>query len=96
MTQVPASLAPHLTGATATPRAGGLALLLRLKLRLLRNRVVQLADQSPLRLMLVLLFMAVIWGSLYAVFDYVFTFMRRFEQQASSPFRSSSTFSSWP
>ena len=82
MTQVPASLAPHLTGDALAPRGGGFSLLLRLKLRLLRNRVLQLADQSPLRLMLVVLFMAVIWGSLYAVFDYVFTFMRRFEQQA--------------
>lgn len=63
-------------------RPGSLALLVRLKLRLLRNRVRQIADQSPMRLLLVILFLAVIWGALYAVFDYVFTFLRRFEQQS--------------
>jgi ABC-2 type transport system permease protein len=57
-------------------------LLLRLRLRLLGNRMRQLADQSPLRVILVLAFLAVIWGALYGIFDYVFTFLRRFEQQA--------------
>lgn len=78
-----------MTNITASPPAvvapmctDSLGLLVRLKLRLLRNRIRQLADQSPLRLLLVIVFMAAIWGSLYLVFDYVFTFMRRFEQQA--------------
>lgn len=57
-------------------------LLLRLKLRLLRNRLRQIADQSPMRLLLVILFLSLIWGALYAIFDYVFTFLRRFELQA--------------
>ena len=82
MTQLPASLAGSMIGGVALPPGGGVGLLLKLKLRLLRNRIRQIADQSPLRLMLVILFLAIIWGALYAVFDYVFTFMRRFEQQA--------------
>lgn len=82
MTHLPASITAMTFEATDRGRPGSLGLLVRLKLRLLHNRVRQLADQSPLRLLLVLLFLAVIWVTLYAVFDYVFTFMRRFEQQA--------------
>ena len=66
------------------PTVPGLGLLLRVRLTVLRNRVRQLIDQSPLRLLLVMVFIGVIWGSLYLLFDYVFRFMRRdqFEQQA--------------
>lgn len=82
MTQIPASLVSPIAGGAVAPLGGGIGLLIKLKLRLLRNRIRQIADQSPLRLMLIVLFLAIIWGALYAVFDYVFTFMRRFEQQA--------------
>lgn len=60
----------------------GLGLLLRLKLTLLRNRAAQMINQSPLRLLLVILFVAVIWGALYTIFDNALVFMRRFEQSA--------------
>lgn len=82
MAQIPASMQILAMDDSERGEPGSLALLIRLKLRLLRNRVRQIADQSPLRLLLVILFLAVIWGALYAVFDYVFTFLRRFEQQA--------------
>ncbi len=69
--------------AAANPAmAGSLGVLIRLRLRLLRNRLRQLADQSPARLLLILLFIGVIWFALYGVFDYVFTYLRRFEQQS--------------
>ncbi|MBN2563881.1 MAG: hypothetical protein JXQ75_23445 [Phycisphaerae bacterium] len=61
----------------ATP---GLSLLLRLKLTLLRNRMGQLINESPLRLLLVIMFVAAIWGALYAIFDSAFLFMHRFER----------------
>ncbi len=67
--------------ATSTPP--GLGLLLQLKLTILRNRVSQLINQSPLRLLLVLLFIGCIWFALYAAFDNAFVFMRRFEQEAA-------------
>ena len=70
---------------TTLPAAGdtsSLAVLIRLRLRLLRNRTRQLADQSPLRLILILLFIGIIWIALYGVFDFVFTYLRRFEQQS--------------
>lgn len=62
----------------------GLGLLMRIRLAVMRNRLRQLTDQSPLRLLLVILFVGVIWVALYMLFDYVFRFMRRdqFEQQA--------------
>ncbi len=60
----------------------GFGLLLRLKLTLLRNRVTQLVNESPLRLLLVFVFVATIWMALYAIFDNAFVFMRRFEQSA--------------
>jgi len=66
------------------PRPPGLGLLMRIRMAVLRNRIRQLTDQSPLRLLLVFLFVGVIWLALYLLFDYVFRFMRRdqFEQQA--------------
>jgi ABC-2 type transport system permease protein len=69
----------HAAGISA---AAGLELLLRLKLRLLVNRVRQLADQSPLRLLMAVVFVAAIWGGLYVMFERVFVFLRRFEQPA--------------
>jgi len=78
--------ATAMTVEAAPPAASppGLGLLLRIRLAVLRNRVRQLTDQSPARLLLVLLFVAIIWIALYMLFDYVFRFMRRdqFEQQA--------------
>ena len=55
---------------------------MRLKLTLLRNRLRQLVDQSPLRLLLIIVFVAAIWGALYAIFDHAFLFMGRFQQSA--------------
>lgn len=60
----------------------GLGLLIRLKLRLLRNRLRQLTDQSPLQLLMVIVFVAVIWSGLYLIFDHVFVSLRRFEDEA--------------
>jgi ABC-2 type transport system permease protein len=57
-------------------------ILLRLKLRLLRNRLGQLVDQSPLAMLLAVVFITTIWVTLYLVFEYVFRFLRRFEQPA--------------
>lgn len=57
-------------------------LLLRLKLVLLRNRIGQLINKTPLRMLLVILFVAVIWGALYVIFDSAFVFMRRFPHAA--------------
>ena len=68
--------------ATLTASAPGLGLLIRLKLRVLRNRIHQLIDQSPLTVALAIFFVALIWFGLYAVFENVFTFLRRFEQPA--------------
>lgn len=59
-----------------------LRLLLRLKLAILRNRLGQLVDQSPLRLLLIISFVAGIWAALYTVFDNALRFMGRFEQSA--------------
>jgi len=64
------------------PTLPGAGQLIRLKLTLLRNRARQLIDQSPMRLLLVLLFIAVIWVSLYFVFELAFRFLRRFEQES--------------
>jgi ABC-2 type transport system permease protein len=71
-----------MSATAATTGGSSLGLLLRLKVRLLRNRMRQLIDQSPMRLMLVLAFVAAIWYMLYAVFDHVFLFLRRYEQQS--------------
>lgn len=71
---------PH--AAPLSPPSPGVGLLLRLKLTLLRNRARQLVDQSPLRLLLILLFIAAIWGALFAIFDNAFLFMQRFPQSA--------------
>jgi len=75
---------PPIAAVHAGPDAliGSLGILIRLRLRLLRNRLRQLVDQSPLRLLLILLFIGIIWVALYGVFDYVFTYLRRFEQQS--------------
>lgn len=77
MTQLPRSHAPAIVDAQV-----GIGILIRLKATLLRNRVRQLLDQSPMRLLLIIFFVAVIWLLLYAVFAHVFTFLRRFEQPA--------------
>jgi ABC-2 type transport system permease protein len=60
----------------------GFDVLLRLRLTILRNRIRQLLDQSPLRVLLIIVFVTVIWGALYAIMQNLFVFMRRFEQQA--------------
>ncbi|MCG8407384.1 MAG: hypothetical protein MI923_19470 [Phycisphaerales bacterium] len=70
---------PTTTEAIALP---GLTLLIRLKLRLLRNRLRQLTDQSPLQLLMVIVFVGTIWGGLYVIFDHVFVYLRRFEYEA--------------
>jgi ABC-2 type transport system permease protein len=60
----------------------GFDVLLRLRLTILRNRIRQLLDQSPLRVLLVVVFVAAIWAALYGIMQNLFVFMRRFEQQA--------------
>lgn len=72
--------APSVLGAAADP---GLRWLVRLRIAVLRNRFNQVLDQSPIKLLLVLLFIAIIWGALYLVFDEAFRFMRKFEQQSA-------------
>jgi ABC-2 type transport system permease protein len=68
----------------STPHASaGLGWLLRLKAAIIRNRLSQLVNQSPVKLLLVILFIGVIWAALYFVFDEAFRFMRRFEQPAA-------------
>ncbi len=72
--------------ASRFPRAGaapGLTWLLWLKSAIIRNRVSQLVNQAPLKLLLIILFIAVIWSALYLIFDEAFRFMRRFEQPAA-------------
>jgi len=82
----PSSQAVALDSAVGSRSPGGppagLHLLLQLRFRLLRNRVRQLIDQSPLRLLTAILFVACIWASLYFLFEHIFFFMRRFEQPA--------------
>lgn len=65
-----------------TFRLPRLRLLFALKSALLRNRVDQLVNQSPLRVILVVLFVAAIWGALYMIFDNAFAFLHRFPQSA--------------
>lgn len=68
---------------SASPSAAeGLGLLLRLRLRLMTNRLRQLIDHSPMRLLTAILFIVVIWAALYLMFENIFIFMRRFEQPA--------------
>lgn len=57
-------------------------LLLRLKLTILRNRLRQLTDQSPLQLLMVIGFLATIWLGLYLIFDQVFRFIRQYDKAA--------------
>ena len=66
----------------ATLPRPGFDVLLRLRLTILRNRIRQLLDQSPLRVLLVVVFVAAIWAALYGIMQNLFVFMRRFEQQA--------------
>lgn len=68
---------------TQTAAVPTLGLLLNLKLKLLRNRLRQLTDQTPLQLLLIILFIGTIWGGLYLIFDHVFVFMGRFQEQAA-------------
>ncbi|MBK8269007.1 MAG: hypothetical protein IPK83_12155 [Planctomycetes bacterium] len=64
----------------ATPAAIGV--LIRMKLTLLRNRLRQLADQSPLQLLLIIIFIGTIWAGLYLIFDHVLIYIRKFEEEA--------------
>jgi len=73
---------PRITESVAAA-APGIGLLCHLKLTLLRNRLRQLLDRSPLKLLLAILFIAVIWTSLFLLFDEAFRFMRRFEERAT-------------
>lgn len=57
-----------------------LGLLMRLKFALLKNRVGQVINRSPLKLLLVVFFVAMIWAALFLLFDSGFRFMRRFQQ----------------
>ncbi|HVP12421.1 MAG TPA: hypothetical protein VMV94_14695 [Phycisphaerae bacterium] len=61
----------------------GFAWLLRLRMAAVRNSMGQLINQSPLKVLLVIMFISIIWASLYLVFDEAFRFMRRFEQSSA-------------
>ncbi len=65
--------------AAALPGSG---LLVRIKLRLLRNRLHQLVDHKPLQLLLIFLFVGTIWGGLYLIFDRVLILIRQHPEQA--------------
>ncbi len=69
----------HAQDASALP---GFGLLVRLKLRLLRNRLSQLVDEKPLQLLLILLFVGTIWGGLTLIFDRVLILIRQHPEQA--------------
>lgn len=73
---------PAHTAATSAAAAPGFGLLVRLKLRLLRNRLRQLVDERPLQLLLIFLFVGTIWGGLYLIFDRVLILIRQHEEQA--------------
>lgn len=76
------STEPRGSATTAMPNPG-FGLLLRLRLTLLRNRLRQLVDQSPLKLLLVVLFVGVIWISLYGMFDRVFQHLNRWDYRSA-------------
>ena len=78
MTTLRATISSHEVSAPA-PTMG---LLVRLKLALLRNRIRQLVDQSPLQLLLIIVFVATIWAGLYFIFDHVLLYIRKFEKEA--------------
>lgn len=66
----------------------GFGLLLRIKLRILRNRTLQIATQAPLKFVLALTFLAGIWLSLYGLFFSVFSFIHErwaFESIVAQP-----------
>ncbi len=65
--------------AVPIPRLG---VLVRLKFRILSNRVSQLVNKSPLALLMAIVFIGTIWFALYSIFENVFVFLRRFEQPA--------------
>jgi len=73
--------------ATAHPPAAvvlpSLGLLCRLRWAVMRNRVRQLVNESPMKLLLVILFICLIWAALYKLFDGAFIIMRRFDQEAT-------------
>lgn len=58
-------------------------LLLSLKARLLLNRVNQLLDEAPVRVLISAGFLIAIWASLYLLFYRVFEFLKRFPEQTA-------------
>ena len=65
------------------PSLPGLTWLLRLRMTIVHNRLGQLINHSPIKLLLIIVFVSAIWSSLYLVFDEAFRFMRRFEQPSA-------------
>jgi len=53
------------------------SVLLALKWRILRNRLNQILDESPVRVLVTVVFIAIIWLSLYLLFRRVFVFLGR-------------------
>lgn len=68
--------------ATTSTNPGGFRLLLRLRGRLIRNRLAQAAEAAPLRMVTVVLFTSLIWYALYEMFDRIFVFLRMFREQS--------------
>jgi len=67
----------------AEPVRTHLALLLRVKVRSLRNRVYQAVDEAPLRLFATVALVAVIWFGLFKLFDSVFLQLSRTPLEAT-------------
>ncbi len=82
MTSLPATSEPGFNYGARRFVPPSIGVLVRMKLTLLRNRMRQLVDQSPLQLLLVIAFVGTIWAGLYLLFDHIFVYIRRFEEQA--------------
>jgi len=69
--------------ATAAVRSDstGFALLLAMKVRVIRNRVRQVAEDAPLRVVLIVGFIIAIWLTLYLLFDRIFMTLSMFPEQ---------------
>jgi ABC-2 type transport system permease protein len=60
---------------------GGFGLLLAMKVRIIRNRARQMAEDAPLRVVLIGLFVVAIWLTLYLLFDRIFLTLTLFPEQ---------------
>lgn len=68
--------------APAAKTTDGFSLLLDNRIRLVRNRLRQTAETSPLRVVLVIAFIIGIWVTLYALFDRIFVTLNMFREHS--------------